>query len=364
VFVRAANQASFALAALLAVASCASTPRPFAAEIRPPPADRAAYEQAFASCAGQVAQGRRQDFRSDSIEPGSAIGVGTVGIGAAAISNGVSSGGFGGAGFALAGAGVIVMAPLAMWAAWSSARAVREREIQQAMSACLGQNGYVIERWHALNQSEIAAGALATPTAPRDGDHSNNDRQLYLATPALEQGALAHAAPMTLDIMPVEDVRPDATRIGDLRDAMSYRVVTGSVTSTPSPAVLIKQTIESVLAANGLHSGGGGTDRLALRTALRAFRFDYRQVSLITLEFVGNVEADVTLVDRTSGQALYTESFRGTYSETVGVIGHTGPWTSGGRMTRIMNGALVSFAESVNSSVGLEGALSSTALTH
>lgn len=125
----------------------------------------------------------------------------------------------------------------------------------------------------------------------------------------------------------------------------------GAVGSTTPPADLIEQSLERMLVANN-HTLGASQDRYALQTTLRTFWFDYR-TGLVTVEFFGNVQADVALVDRTSGQTLYSETFDGHYSERTGG-GLSQTWT------RIMNGALADFATKVAMSDGLKDAIAAT----
>jgi hypothetical protein len=57
--------------------------------------------------------------------------------------------------------GMAVFAPLAIYGVSRVQRANKEREIQTAMSACLAEEGYVIDDWQVVQDD---TGGLASPT--------------------------------------------------------------------------------------------------------------------------------------------------------------------------------------------------------
>ncbi len=156
---------SLVVAASMMASGCASTPRPFVADVQPAPADQSAYNAIFLSCADEVASGRRENFQTGA-EDGQAAGLVTGAAGTAMIYAGASAGWSGFAAMG-AGAGLVVLAPLVAVGVTSAVRSNRERAIQRAMSACLQQNGYTVADWRRVSESEAAAGVLTTPTAPR-----------------------------------------------------------------------------------------------------------------------------------------------------------------------------------------------------
>ena len=148
------------------IAGCASTPRPFVAEIQPAPTNQPAFERTFQDCADEVAAGRRSNFQTGGVEAGQAVGAGTAAAGAVVIGSGVAAGTWSGIATIGAGMGLIVLAPVAMFAVSGAVRANRERAIQDAMGACLQQNSYTVSRWRRITPSEAASGVPSTPTAP------------------------------------------------------------------------------------------------------------------------------------------------------------------------------------------------------
>jgi hypothetical protein len=172
---------------------------------------------------------------------------------------------------------------------------------------------------------------------------------LTLAVPEARQGVLSEASPTRIDVPSVTDTRTNTTRIGDKRNG--YGMVMGAIGSSEPPAALVEQAIERVVTANG-HSLGASSDRYALQATLKNFWFDYR-TGLVTVEFFATVNADVALIDRVTGQSLYSENFEGYASERTGG-GLSQTWT------RIMDAALADFAVKVGMSDGLKDALSAT----
>lgn len=171
---------------------------------------------------------------------------------------------------------------------------------------------------------------------------------LTLATPEARPGVLSEAPSTRLDVA-VNDGRQRQDRIGDKRNG--YGMVMGAVGTTQPPPAIVETALEQVVTANG-HTLGADGERYALQANLTNFWFDYR-TGLVTVEFFGSVQGEVALVDRTTGQTLYSEAFDGYYSERTGG-GLSQTWT------RIMNGALADFATKVSMSDGLKDAIAAT----
>jgi hypothetical protein len=156
------------LAGFLATTSaCSSTPRAFVAEVQPPPPDKQAFDGMFVSCADEVAAGRKENFQTGQIDPGQATGAVAATAGAALIYGGASAGVWAGVGAVGAGSILVMLAPVAWVGVSAAVRSSREHAVQQAMGACLQQNGYTVTRWRTPTKEEIKAGSPTTPTAPR-----------------------------------------------------------------------------------------------------------------------------------------------------------------------------------------------------
>jgi peptidoglycan/LPS O-acetylase OafA/YrhL len=162
------RNAAAAVAILATLTGCASHPRGFSPVMMQVPTDQAAFEMAFNVCSAEVAAGRRDSFRSGrggSAAGGMAIGgVAALATGASAASGaGMLTGVVAGAGLAI---GLVVFAPLAMIGVSRVQRANKEREIKNAMTACLAEEGYVVDDWQVPPRG---ATGLASPTRPVPG---------------------------------------------------------------------------------------------------------------------------------------------------------------------------------------------------
>lgn len=151
--------------------ACASTPRGYAPIVTVPPADQAAFDGAFDVCSAEVAAGRRENFRDGrggATAGGLAIGgVAALATGASAASGaGMMAGVAGGVGLA---AGMVVFAPLAIVGLSRMERARKEREITEAMTLCLSEEGYVVDDWRRLAPGEQARSS-PTQAAPDTED--------------------------------------------------------------------------------------------------------------------------------------------------------------------------------------------------
>ena len=156
-------QRAVALVVLTSLAGCASSPRGFTPLMITPPADQAVFEAAFNQCSTEVASGRRENFRSGRV--GSAAGGYAIG-GAAALATGAAAASGGGmwagaAAGAGVGVGMVVFVPLAIFGISRIQRANKEREIRGAMTACLAEEGYVVDDWRVPPRG---ATGLASPT--------------------------------------------------------------------------------------------------------------------------------------------------------------------------------------------------------
>jgi len=132
---------------VLAVAGCSTTPREFTPVLADPAQSGSGYVSAVEGCTVLVDAGIRSNFGNQ--------GLGTAAVGTAA-AYGTGAVVFAGAGSTLAGAlgaasvAVVAMPVVGILAGMGYSRRVRagrEREIQTAMTTCLTESGYQVERW-------------------------------------------------------------------------------------------------------------------------------------------------------------------------------------------------------------------------
>jgi hypothetical protein len=159
-----------AFIALMFAASCSTAPRPYGAELAPPPADQAAYEATFNQCAELVAAGRTENFRETSAGA-NATGAAVAGAGGAVIAGSAAAGAaaaYTGAAAGVAsamtlGVAMVVAAPFVAGHMARRARNRQEERIIAAMDTCLREHGYAVQNWRVLTKQEAEL-ALATPT--------------------------------------------------------------------------------------------------------------------------------------------------------------------------------------------------------
>jgi hypothetical protein len=178
------------------------------------------------------------------------------------------------------------------------------------------------------------------------------DAKLNLAydASAAKPGLLSEAPAARVDLKAVDDARVEKQAIGYKRNGFGAK--TADILSTTPPTEIVQDAIKAALEKNG-HVIGGDNDRYAVKTTLNKFWFDYK-TGLVSVEFFGSVQAEVSVVDKTTGQAIYTELFDGYHSEKTGG-GLKKTWT------RIMNAAIADLAAKMNLSPGLKDALETAA---
>lgn len=157
-------------------------------------------------------------------------------------------------------------------------------------------------------------------------------------------GVLSEAPPTTVDLKDVDDARVEKPQIGYKRNGFGMKTA-DILSERPAPEI-VKEALAAALETNG-HSLG--ESRYAVKTKLNKFWFDAK-TGLVTVEFYGSVQAEVSVVDQETGSAIYTELFDGYHSEKTGG-GLSKTWT------RVMNAALSDLVNKVNLSPAFKDAL-------
>lgn len=141
------KQFLLAAAAAALLTACSTAPRSFSPVLSNADAGGPEFDAALQRCTQLVNAGVRSDFRNSPVTAG-ALGAATgYAAGAVVFVEALSSGAAAGAittatWVAMPVVGIAVAATYAR-----SRRAAREREIQGAMTRCLSEEGYVVERW-------------------------------------------------------------------------------------------------------------------------------------------------------------------------------------------------------------------------
>lgn len=157
-------------------------------------------------------------------------------------------------------------------------------------------------------------------------------------------GVLSEAPPTTVDLEDVDDARVEKPQIGYKRNGFGMKTA-DILSERPAPEI-VKEALAAALEKNG-HSLG--ESRYSVKTKLNKFWFDAK-TGLVTVEFYGSVQAEVSVVDQETGSAIYTELFDGYHSEKTGG-GLSKTWT------RVMNAALSDLVNKVNLSPAFKDAL-------
>lgn len=161
-------------------------------------------------------------------------------------------------------------------------------------------------------------------------------------------GVLSEAPPATVDLKDVDDARVEKPQIGYKRNGFGMKTA-DILSERPAPEI-VKEALATALETNGHKLGDS---RYAVKTKLNKFWFDYK-TGLVSVEFYGSVQAEISVVDQQTGAAIYTELFDGYHSEKTGG-GLSKTWT------RVMNAALADLVNKVNLSATFKDALAQTA---
>ena len=177
---------------------------------------------------------------------------------------------------------------------------------------------------------------------------------------AAKAGLLSEASSTEVAMGDFEDARPDRKPVGKPKTAdpkrpflvgykrNGYGQETGNILNDKPAVELVQESLETMLRTNG-HIIGAGDAPVTLSAEVKEVWFDAK-TGFFTIEFFGNVAADVTLTDNRTGEELFSDSFTGYYSSKA-AGGLSGTWTT------VMNAALADFARQVSLSAELKEAL-------
>ena len=144
--------------AALLLSGCSSRPRQFSPVLAAPPADAAAYDEAYRGCRAMVAETSAAQSRGRLASGGAAV---AAGVGAGAVGAAATGGTYASYGAAAAAGGAVIMAVpfFGVAAAWGLAKAKKsrnERVVKEATGACLRDRGYVVSAWVKEKKSKRA----------------------------------------------------------------------------------------------------------------------------------------------------------------------------------------------------------------
>lgn len=144
----------------------------------------------------------------------------------------------------------------------------------------------------------------------------------------------------------MNDERQDKVRIGFKRNG--YGMKTADIHSEKPVPEIVRDALQEMLRKNG-HSIGGANEKVALKATVTNFWFDYK-TGFWTVEFIGNTQIEVSLVNQQTNETVFNEKFEGYYSEKSGG-GLNKTWQ------RVMNAALNDLIQKINLSPDFKEAL-------
>lgn len=161
------NRTRYLLIAIALLGACSSAPRRFTPVLAAPPVDELQYRRDLEECEAQAVAGTGKG--SARVASGTA-GV-AAGMAAGAVGSVATSGTYASYGAAMgAGAMALLAVPVAgITAAWGMARAKRhrrERNLEEGVTACLGDRGYVVTQWDRRRQQGTTASRRTRQPGP------------------------------------------------------------------------------------------------------------------------------------------------------------------------------------------------------
>ena len=168
----------------------------------------------------------------------------------------------------------------------------------------------------------------------------------------IAKAGLLSEAPATVVTITATDAREDEKRdrIGDKRNG--YGMVMGKIGTTEPVESVVQRVVNETFSANG-HTVSKSADEggLSIETEVTNFWFDYK-TGLVTVEFFGDIQVLLKVIDPATETVIYEEKFKGYHSEKTGG-GLSKTWT------KVMDAALQDLSREIGMSMGLMEALDS-----
>jgi uncharacterized lipoprotein YajG len=127
------------------------------------------------------------------------------------------------------------------------------------------------------------------------------------------KGPLSQVAPLSFDVMPLEDARSDKARIGWKKNG--YGQNTADIVTIRPVAELVAEAIRAGLQQNG-HTASVPAN-INISGSVTRFWFEVKP-NFWTVEFTGNVECDLEFVSTRTGMTVYKSRYSGTYTDKTG----------------------------------------------
>jgi uncharacterized lipoprotein YajG len=149
------------------------------------------------------------------------------------------------------------------------------------------------------------------------------------------KGPLSRVAPLSFDVMPLEDTRSDKARIGSKKNG--YGQNTADIVTTRPVTELVAEAIRAGLQQNGQTASVPAN--INISGSVTRFWFEVKP-NFWTVEFTGNVECDLEFVSTRTGTTVYKSRYSGTYTDKTGG-GLEATWT------RVMDASIEKLVEDI-----------------
>jgi uncharacterized lipoprotein YajG len=149
------------------------------------------------------------------------------------------------------------------------------------------------------------------------------------------KGPLSQVAPLSFDVMPLEDARSDKARIGWKKNG--YGQNTADIVTTRPVTELVAEAIRAGLQQNGQTASTPAN--INISGTVTRFWFEVKP-NFWTVEFTGNVECDLQFVSTRTGMTVYKSRYSGTYTDKTGG-GLEATWT------QVMDASLEKLVEDI-----------------
>ena len=141
-----------------------------------------------------------------------------------------------------------------------------------------------------------------------------------------KKGPLSSVKPLNVDMLEFIDKRSETDKIGYKRNGFGAK--TADIVTKQPVAQIVRDALIAEFEKNG-HVTSNSSKDIAITGEVTTFWFDM-QINFATVEFMGTVGVNLSVVNRKTNEALLTQPYQGHYNEKS-MGGYVGTWE------RVMN---------------------------
>lgn len=124
-------------------------------------------------------------------------------------------------------------------------------------------------------------------------------------------GPISELTPIKVTVEKFEDARSDKKRIGYKKNGFGSN--TADIFTAKPVNVVVENAIKDMLSKNG-HVPSVDGSKIAINGKVKKFWFDLKP-GFWTIEFIGDVEVELSVIDVASKQTIMSKTFKGYYNE-------------------------------------------------